>query len=123
PFEDEYVARVCANNLEHKGVTVHRHCRLVSMHVVSGQVEHVVEEPGGGRGTIRVDAALVSIGRVPNTLGLGLESIGVKLTPTGYIVNDDTCTTLPHIYAAGDVTDDIALGNVGEIGGRPPAGA
>jgi dihydrolipoamide dehydrogenase len=121
PFEDDDVARVCANNLEHKGVTVHGHCRLVSMRVVDDQVEYVIEQHGGGHETIRVDAALISIGRVPNTTGLGLEDIGVQLTPTGYIVNDDTCTTVPHIYAAGDVTDDIALVNVGEIEGRHAA--
>jgi dihydrolipoamide dehydrogenase len=121
PFEDEDVARICANNLEAKGVTVHRRCRLVSMRVIDDQVEYVVEQHSGGRETIRVDAALVSIGRAPNTQGLGLEEIGVKLKPSGHIENDDTRTTLEHIYAAGDVTDDIALVNVGEIEGRHAA--
>ena len=121
PFEDEDVARVCANNLEHKGVTVHRRCRLVSMAVVDGQVEYVVEQHTGGRECIRVDAALISVGRVPNTDGLGLREIGVQLAPSGHVVNDDTQTSVPHIYAAGDVTDDIALVNVGEIEGRHAA--
>jgi dihydrolipoamide dehydrogenase len=121
PFEDEDVARICANNLEHKGVTVHRRCKLVSMAVVDGQVEYVVEQHTGGRETIRVDVALVSVGRVPNTEGLGLREIGVELSPGGHIVHDDTQTVLPHIYAAGDVTDDIALVNVGELEGRHAA--
>ena len=121
PFEDEDVARVCANNLESRGVTVHHHVKLVSMAVVDGQVEYVVEQHTGGRECIRVEAALVSVGRVPNTDGLGLAEIGVKLTPGGHVVNDDTQTTVPHIYAAGDVTDDIALVNVGEIEGRHAA--
>jgi dihydrolipoamide dehydrogenase len=121
PFEDEDVARVCANNLEKRGVTLHHRSRLVSMAVVDGQVEYVVEQATGGRECIRVDAALISVGRVPNTHGMGLEEIGVRLTPSGHIVNDDTQTSLSHIYAAGDVTDDIALVNVGEIEGRHAA--
>jgi len=121
PFEDEDVARICATNLEAKGVTVHRRCKLVSMRVIEDQVEYEVEQHTGGREVIRVDAALISIGRAPNTEGLGLEEIGVKLKATGHIENVDTQTAVPHIYAVGDVTDDIALVNVGEIEGRHAA--
>jgi dihydrolipoamide dehydrogenase len=121
PFEDEDVARVCAINLEAKGVTVHRRCKLNHMRVVDDQVEYEVEQDTGGRETIRVDCALISIGRIPNTDELGLAAIGVKITPSGHIVVEDTQTDVPHIYAVGDVTDDIALVNVGEIEGRHAA--
>lgn len=121
PFEDEDVAGVCARNLEAKGVTVHRGARLVSMQVVDGQVDYEIEQAGGRRERIRVDVALISVGRVPNTQGLGLSEIGVQLKPSGSIVNDDTQSSLSHIYAVGDVTEDIALVNVGEIEGRHAA--
>jgi dihydrolipoamide dehydrogenase len=121
PFEDEDVARVCAVNLEGKGVTVHRRAKLAAMRVVDDQVEYEIEQETGGRETIRVDTALISIGREPNTDELGLEQIGVARKPSGHIVDDDTQTTVPNIYAVGDVTDDIALVNVGEIEGRHAA--
>ncbi|MCP4868065.1 MAG: NAD(P)/FAD-dependent oxidoreductase [Proteobacteria bacterium] len=118
PFEDEDVARVCSRNLENKGVTVHHRCRLVSMEVVGPQVEYTIEHHTGGREAIRVDKALISIGRVPNTGGMGLEEIGVKLDDRGYIADDDGQTTVPGIWAVGDITRDLALVSVGEEEGR-----
>ncbi len=118
PFEDEDVARVCSRNLENKGVTIHHQCRLVSMEVVGPQVEYTIEHHTGGRETIRVDKALISIGRVPNTGGMGLEALGVALDDRGYIADDDGRTTVPTIWAAGDITRDLALVSVGEAEGR-----
>lgn len=121
PFEDDDVARLCAKNLEARGVTVHRRARLVSLECAGDEVEYVIEHTSGGRETIRVDCALISIGRVPNTEGLGLDRAGVELDDRGHIVDDDTRTSVPHVYAVGDVTLDIALVNVGEIEGRHAA--
>ncbi len=57
-------------------------------------------------GELRADKLLVAIGRSPNTRSLGLEQAGVKLDPQGTIVIDDHMrTSAPHIYAAGDCTD------------------
>ena len=61
-------------------------------------------------GTLEVDAVLLAVGRIPNTAGLGLAEAGVKLTPRGAVVVDDySCTSVPSIYAVGDVTDRMAL--------------
>jgi len=121
PFEDADVSRVCSTNLEAKGVTIHHRARLVSMHAVGEEVEYTLEHHTGGRETIRVDKALVSIGRVPNTAGLGLEAIGVELGSRGHVQVKDTRSNVPHIHAVGDVTLDVALVSVGEIEGRHAA--
>lgn len=121
PFEDPDIARVCATNLEARGVTVHHRAKLIEMKRVGNEVEYTIEHHTGGRETIRVDYALISIGRVPNTQNLGLEEIGVKMDDRDHIVDDSTRTSIPHIYAVGDVTYDIALVNVGEIEGRHAA--
>jgi dihydrolipoamide dehydrogenase len=121
PFEDPDVARVCSTNLEAKGVTIHHRAKLVSMQAVGDEVEYTIEHHTGGRETIRVETALVSIGRIPSTRGLGLEDIGVQIDAGGHIVATDTRTSVPHIYAVGDVTLDVALVNVGEIEGRHAA--
>lgn len=63
---------------------------------------------GGER--LLVDAVLVAIGRRPNTEGLGLERAGIALGPAGAVPVDAwSRSSLPHIYAVGDVTDRLAL--------------
>ncbi len=121
PFEDEDIARLCAKNLEKKGVTIHHKSKLLSMEVVNDKVVYTLEHPGGGTESIEVDHALVSIGRVPNCDQLGLSEIGVELSVTGHITHKNTITSVPHIYAVGDVTLDIALVSIGEIEGRHAA--
>lgn len=121
PFEDDDVANLCAANLEAKGVTIHRQAKLVAMRKLDGEVEYTIEHATGGRETIRVEKALISVGRVPNTDRIDLDKAGVQLDARSHIVHQDTQTSVPHIYAIGDVTLDIALVNVGEIEGRHAA--
>lgn len=57
-----------------------------------------------GKEAIRCDRVLLSVGRVPNTDGLGLDEVDVKLDERGRIVVDDAFqTSAPHIFAIGDV--------------------
>jgi NAD(P) transhydrogenase len=59
---------------------------------------------------LRADKVLFSTGRTGNTRGMNLERIGVALTERGHIrVNENYQTSLPHIYAAGDVIGFPAL--------------
>ncbi|MCO4763282.1 MAG: NAD(P)/FAD-dependent oxidoreductase [Myxococcales bacterium] len=118
PFEDHDVASLCAANLEARGVTIHRKATLDHMTVNDGMVEYCIRHASGGLETIRVERALISIGRVPNTRGLDLHNAGIALTPRGHIEDDDTRTSVSHIYAVGDVTLDIAVVSIGEIEGR-----
>ena len=119
PFEDEDVAEVVAGSLESSGVVIHRAARLEDLRVVDGKVEYAITDPAGRTERIRVERALVSIGRVPNTADLGLDVAGVEVDAGGSVVVDDTRSrTAPHVYAAGDVTMDIALANVAELEGR-----
>ncbi len=59
---------------------------------------------------IEADAVLFATGRAPNIEPLGLKQVGVDLTPQGAVkVNKDEQTSIPSIYAIGDVTGRIAL--------------
>lgn len=120
PFEDDDVASCVAQNFEEMGITIHRESQLLSMEVKDGRVAYVIETPRG-RETIHVEHALISIGRVPNTAGLGLSEVGVQLDRGGGVVVEQTRSTVPHIYAAGDTSMDIALVNVAELEGRHAA--
>ncbi len=60
--------------------------------------------------TIAVDTVMLALGRDPNTHGLGLEAAGVEMNERGAIVVDKySRTSVPHIYALGDVTDRVQL--------------
>jgi dihydrolipoamide dehydrogenase len=119
PFEDEDVASLVASNLENRGVTIHHNAQLERMITVGNQVEYELSYPDGKTEVIRVEKALLSVGRIPNVEGIGLELAGVSMSQRGIHIGDnDTRTNVPHIYAVGDVSGRIALVNVGEIEGR-----
>lgn len=60
--------------------------------------------------TIEVDAVMYATGRVPRTEGLGLENAGVSLGKKGEIkVDENYCTSVPSIFAIGDVTNRVQL--------------
>lgn len=120
PFEDEDVVHIVERNLEAHGATIHRNSSLVRMEIKDGHVEYELKYTDGHAEVFHVEKALVSVGREPNTEGIGLENTDVGLTDRGHILelSKDTSTTAPNIYAVGDITADIALVNVGELEGR-----
>ena len=64
------------------------------------------------RKEVTADYLLVTVGRRPNTDGeLGLDLIGVEVDDRGLIEVDDQCrTSIPHIFAIGDIVPGPALG-------------
>ncbi|KQX21248.1 dihydrolipoyl dehydrogenase [Variovorax sp. Root434] len=65
--------------------------------------------------TLEVDKLIVSIGRVPNTIGLNAEAVGLKLDERGAINVDDDCkTNLPNVWAIGDVVRGPMLAHKAE---------
>ncbi len=61
-------------------------------------------------GTLSFDTVMLALGRDPHTKGLGLEAAGVKTDARGAIVVDEySRTSVPHIFALGDVTDRVQL--------------
>jgi dihydrolipoyl dehydrogenase len=65
--------------------------------------------------TLECDRLIVSIGRVPNTDGLGAEAVGLKIDARGFIEVDDQCrSSLPNVFAIGDVVRGPMLAHKGE---------
>ncbi|MDB5944816.1 MAG: lpdA [Ramlibacter sp.] len=65
--------------------------------------------------TLEVDKLIVSIGRVPNTIGLNPEAVGLKLDERGAILVDDECkTNLANVWAVGDVVRGPMLAHKAE---------
>lgn len=118
PGEDEDISYLVAQNLENRGVKIHHNATLERMEVVDNEVEYELSYPDNRREVIRVKKALLSIGRVANIENMNLEEIGVKISDRGVIEVNDTQTSVPHIYATGDVSGGISLVNMGEIEAR-----
>jgi dihydrolipoamide dehydrogenase len=71
-----------------------------------------------GEKTLEAEQALVAIGFKPNSANLGLEPLGVKLTDRGFIeIDERMATSVPGIYAIGDVTGKLLLAHVASAQG------
>lgn len=114
PFEDEDVSATVTTNLEKNGVVIHKKSSLVRMEIKDGRVEYELLYVDGRREILTVDKALVSVGRVGNVENLGLEEVGVSVTPQSNVNERDTQTNVPNIYVAGDLTSHLTLVHVGE---------
>lgn len=117
PFEDEDIVREIERNLEAKNVLIHRNSKLINMRIENNQVAYTLEYTDGYQEVFRVEKALVSVGRVPNYENLFEDKVGIEINNRG-IVDNLTQTSVPNIYAVGDITADISLVNVGELEGR-----
>jgi dihydrolipoamide dehydrogenase len=119
PFEDDDISELVASNLKSRGVVIHHKSKLERIEVIDGEVEYELSYDDGRKEIIRVEKALLSVGRVPNIEGIGLNNTGVKMSVRGvHIGDDDTQTNIPNIYAVGDVSGRLALVNVGELEAR-----
>ncbi len=82
------------------------------------QEDHIVltaETMEGEKKSFETDKVLVCVGRKPYTRGLGLENIGVEMDKKGRInVNDHYQTSVPGVYAIGDVIDGPMLAHKAE---------
>ena len=96
---DAQMAAMLRGMLEKKGVQF-----FMSSKVTSVNGHEVSFENAGHSASVTGDKILVSVGRRPNTQGLGLESIGVELYRGGIKVDEQMRTNIPNVFAAGDVT-------------------
>ncbi len=98
------LSRELTAELERLGVRVRVATRARGLTRSAGSLAMEVEGPGG-RETLRAERLFVTVGKRPATRDLGLEDAGVAVDPkTGFVEVDDRMrTSVPHIFAAGDV--------------------
>jgi pyruvate/2-oxoglutarate dehydrogenase complex dihydrolipoamide dehydrogenase (E3) component len=115
PHEDSDAAAVVEDALAERGVTLVKNARAESVTRVG---DGVLVKMADGR-TVEGSHALMTVGSVPNTGGLGLERVGIELGPGNYLTVDRVSrTTVPGIYAAGDCTGLMLLASVAAMQGR-----
>jgi dihydrolipoamide dehydrogenase len=116
PGIDTEVARQFQRILEKQGISFKLASKVAAIDS-SGPVLKATIEPaaGGAAAAIEADVALVAVGRVPYTENLGLEAIGLRLDDRGGIpVDGRFATSVPGIYAIGDVIAGPMLAHKGE---------
>lgn len=119
PFEDDDISDMISSNLKDNGVTIHSKAQLERLEVKDGEVEYELSYKDGSKEIIRVEKALLSVGRKLNIEGLNMEKAGVSLSKRGVHIGDlNTQTNIPNIYVVGDASGHISLVNVGELEGR-----
>ena len=104
-FDDEARGLVCEEMCQN-GIKVHLETNVLEMRDQDGKVW--VKATNGIEQVF--DKVMFATGRVPNTDGLGLETLGIELGRSGQVVVDDySQTVVPSVYAIGDVTDRVNL--------------
>jgi dihydrolipoamide dehydrogenase len=104
PTEDPDVVRVVEKRFTGKGGEVLTKAKAKSC-TLNGDKATVLIEHNGKERSIEADNVLVAVGFKPNSKGLGLEQVGVKLDERGHVLTNELIqTNVPTIYAVGDVS-------------------
>jgi dihydrolipoamide dehydrogenase len=114
PGEDGDAAELLEGVFQRRGMQVRRGRATGVERTADGVVVRLTDGSA-----VEGSHALMTVGSVPNTAGLGLEDVGVTLTGAGFVQVDRVSrTSVPGVYAAGDCTGVLMLASVAAMQGR-----
>jgi len=114
PVEDAEVAAFARKSFEKQGIKIFTGAKVTKLDKKADGVAATIDDGKGGTQTLAVERAISAVGVVGNIENLGLEKLGVK-TDRGAIVIDGMCkTSVPGIYAIGDVAGPPLLAHKAE---------
>jgi dihydrolipoamide dehydrogenase len=112
---DEQIAKEAHKLFTKQGLTI---SLGVKIGAITANKKEVSVEYADEKGVVQkavFDKLIVSIGRVPNTIGLNAEAVGLKLDERGFVAVDGDCkTNLPNVWAVGDVVRGPMLAHKAE---------
>jgi len=109
PGEDADISKTLQTAFKKQGITIQTKSKVASIKPADGGLTVQIESAGSASQTINCDQLLLAAGRAGNIEHLGLEAVGVK-TERGYITTNEWLeTTVPGIYAIGDVAGKALL--------------
>ncbi len=115
PQKDPEVAAALEDELLRRGVQLYKGARAEGIDPTEGGVAVRCNDGRVATGS----HALLAVGSIPNSDGLGLDAAGVEVDPGGYVpINHHCVTNVPHIYAAGDLSGKLPLSSVAAMQGR-----
>ncbi len=117
PLEDEEAAGEVSRAYTKRSVKVLVGHKVEAVETTATGVKVTVSAEGQTK-ILEAEQALVAIGFRPNSKGLGLEELGVRLSERGFIeINEKMQTNVPDVWAIGDVTGKLMLAHVGSAQG------
>ena len=112
---DEQIAKEAHKAFTKQGLKIELGVKVGEIKTGKKGVSIAYTDAKGAAQKLDVDKLIISIGRVPNTIGLNAEAVGLKLDERGAIVVDDDCrTNLPGVWAVGDVVRGPMLAHKAE---------
>ncbi|MBJ6637282.1 dihydrolipoyl dehydrogenase [Streptomyces sp. DHE7-1] len=118
PLEDAEVSAELARQYRRLGIDVLTSTRVDAIDESGPRVRVTVTAKDGSQQVLEADKVLQAIGFAPNIEGYGLDKAGVQVTERGAIDVDGRCrTSVPHIFAIGDVTAKLMLAHAAEAMG------
>jgi len=112
---DEQIAKEAHKAFVKQGLKIELGVKVGEVKTGKNSVSVAYANAKGEAQKLDVDKLIISIGRVPNTVGLNAEAVGLKLDDRGAIVVDDDCrTNLPGVWAVGDVVRGPMLAHKAE---------
>ncbi len=112
---DEQIAKEAKKAFDKQGLKIELGVKVGEIKAGKKGVSVAYTNAKGESTSLDVDKLIVSIGRVPNTIGLNADAVGLKLGERGEIVVDDDCkTNLPGVWAVGDVVRGPMLAHKAE---------
>ena len=115
PQKDPEAAAVLEQNFLDRDVELYKGARATEIRREEDRVQVVCSDGRIATGS----HALLAIGSIPNSEGLGLEAAGLEANEWGYIdVDHNLRSSVPHIYAAGDLSGKLPLSSVASMQGR-----
>ncbi|MDT5118215.1 MAG: dihydrolipoamide dehydrogenase, partial [Mycobacterium sp.] len=110
PNEDEDVSKELTRQYRRRGIPIHTSTAVQTITDHGDRVNIVHTNRAGQTSTVEAARAFICIGFLPNVENIGLEMLGVGLTSGSAVAIDDHMrTSVPHIYAVGDVTAKVQL--------------
>ena len=112
---DQQVAKEAQKAFTKQGLVIQTGVKIGEVKSTAKSVTVPYTDATGAEQKLVVDHLIVSIGRVPHTEGLGVETVGLKLDERGFVVVDDDCkTNLANVWAVGDVVRGPMLAHKAE---------
>jgi dihydrolipoamide dehydrogenase len=114
PVEDTDCSKEVERSFRKRGIKVFTGAKLGNVKAGKSSVSMTIEA-GGEKTQVEAEKVLVAAGRAPNVENIGLKEIGVQLTDRGFVKIDKRMqTSVPGIYAIGDVAGPPMLAHKGE---------
>lgn len=102
PTFDRDIAKRLRTTLKKQGITFKTGAAVTAIRQKDGYSTVEYTEKSATQ-IIDADTVLMAVGRAANTTSLNLSDIGIEFTPKGITVNENMQTSVPHIYAVGDI--------------------